>query len=199
MLDDEVEDKPEILDEIKSRMKDLFAKLDTLTHYHYTPMPLNAEVKVVRNLPSIAIEEVAPVAMSDGNLLAPQEIANKKSGEDIGASERTLTDKKRDRRLKKSKQKKIKINKEKKEKMLNTLTPGLATNYSKKAAQKAINQAEKEGKVKTIKDKSKAVRSSSAFFDKMQNEVNSIVSDMKSEKSKKSKKKGNLNVAALKL
>ena len=50
MLD---EDKPQSLDEIKRRMKDLFAKLDVLTHYHYTPQAVNAEVKIVRNLPTI--------------------------------------------------------------------------------------------------------------------------------------------------
>ena len=45
MLDDDMDkDKPELLDEIKSRMKELFVKLDTLTHYHYTPQALNAEV-----------------------------------------------------------------------------------------------------------------------------------------------------------
>ena len=45
VLDDDVDkDKPELVDEIKSRMKELFVKLDTLTHYHYTPQALNAEV-----------------------------------------------------------------------------------------------------------------------------------------------------------
>ena len=80
MLDEEEEDKPETLDEIKKKMKDLFSKLDTLTHYHYTPQAIHADVKVIRNLPTISMEEVAPVAMSDATLLAPQEIADKKKG-----------------------------------------------------------------------------------------------------------------------
>lgn len=199
--DDMDMDKPEILDAIKVRMNALFVQLDTLTHFHYTPQAVNAEVKVVRNLPTIAMEEVAPVAMSDATLLAPQEIVDKKRGEAIGASERTDTDKKRDLRLKKAKQRKQKHVRENKEKMLSKLHPGLATKYSKKAAQKAIEQAEKEGKVKTIKDKSKAVKSSSAFFDKMQNEVTGIVGELKAEKARKTRKqKGqHVNVAALKL
>ena len=135
---------------------------------------------------------------SDATLLAPQEIADKKKGEDIGSSERTITDKKRDLRLKKTKQRKIQKAKEQKQKLVDKLNPnGLATKHSKKAALKAIEQAEKEGKVKTIKDKNKGIKSSKAFFDKMQNEVQGIVSDIRAEKSKKKNK--NINVAALKL
>ena len=61
MLDDDDidKDKPELVDEIKSRMKELFVKLDTLTHYHYTPQALNAEVSFllkIRNGIPIFIE-----------------------------------------------------------------------------------------------------------------------------------------------
>ena len=185
------------LQEIKRKMNELFVKLDTLTHYHYTPKPVNADVKIVRNLPTLSMEEVAPTAMSDANLLAPQEIVDKKRGEDIGASERTETDKKRDRRLKKSKQRKVEKAKRQKEKLVDKLNPGLGNKHSKKAVMKQIEQAEKEGKVKTIKDKNKAVKSSTAFFNQLQNEAMSVVGDAK--KSKKKKVKGHLNPAALKL
>ena len=195
--DDEEKDKPEIIENIKSRMKQLFVQLDTLTHYNYTPQQINAEIKVVRNMPTIAMEEVAPVAMSDATLLAPQEIVDK-TREIIGTSERNETDKKRDIRLKKAKQKKKKKSKEQKDKLIAQLNPGLATKYSKKAAEKAIQQAEKEGKVKTIKDKNRAVKSSTAFFDKMQNEVQSIMSDIKADKKNKTKNKKN-NAASFKL
>ena len=82
----------------------LFAKLDTLTHFHYTPKMSKAEVKIVRNAPTLAMEEVAPVAMSDAQLLAPQEVVDKRRGEEIGAGEKADTDKKRDRRKKKAAQ-----------------------------------------------------------------------------------------------
>ena len=45
----------------------------------------------------------------------------------------------------------------------------------------------------------KSVKSSTAFFDKMQNEVRTVMTDLKAEKSLKKKSKKNVNVAALKL
>ena len=47
----------------------LFRKLDSLTHLHYTPKQKSAELKIVRNIPTINMEEVAPVAASNATLL----------------------------------------------------------------------------------------------------------------------------------
>ena len=110
-------------------MKRLFAKLDALTNLHYAPRGADApEVKIVKNVPSISMEEVsclfvvlsiscfayslfvqvAPVSASEAQLLAPQEIMGKERerarGELTGAEERTETDRKRERRKKKAKQ-----------------------------------------------------------------------------------------------
>jgi U3 small nucleolar RNA-associated protein MPP10 len=118
----------------------------------------------------------------------------------IGSSERTETDKNRDLRLKKTKQRKIKKAREAKEKLVDKINPH-GNKYSKKAALKSIEQAEKEGRVTTIKEKNKAVKSSKAFFSQMQNEVHTIVGDIKADKAKKRKKTGvnHINAAALKL
>ena len=122
-------------------MDGLFAKLDTLTHFHFTPKNLNAEVKIVKNMPSVAVEDVAPVTASDATLLAPQEITDAKRGAPLGSTERTETDKARDRRRKKSKQRKIGQLEEKK---LN------ANGGAGLTKEKALKRLSKDDKVTTV-------------------------------------------------
>jgi len=184
MLDDDGNETiPPEVDDIKKSMKFLFAKLDTLTHFHYTPRMQDPEVKIVRNAPTLAMEEVAPVAMSDANLLAPQEIVDKARGEEIGQSERLDEDRKRERRKKKTDQRVRAKDKEKREKLVNKLNPGLGNKYSKAKMIKELESAEKQGKVTKIKEdavKGKSVKSSSAFFNQLQNEAQSVVKQAKS-------------------
>ncbi|QQP49599.1 U3 small nucleolar ribonucleoprotein MPP10 [Caligus rogercresseyi] len=162
LLDKDDLEIPKEIEDIQKNMHSLFAKLDVLTHYHYIPKSLSAEVKVIKNKSTLEMEEIAPVGVSEDTLLAPQEIADKsKGGPEIGANERSDTDRKRERRKKKRIQK------------------------LKAERQEKIDKA-----LKTLKDAEKRAKMSRAFFDKLQNEVkNGINAQASKSKNKKDKKK----------
>ncbi|GIX83657.1 u3 small nucleolar ribonucleoprotein protein MPP10 [Caerostris extrusa] len=84
--------------EIIKCMDSLLPELYAL--FTHIPKPAVPDIKVVSNLPAITVEEVAPTSYSDATLLAPEEI-KKRTGLLKGKTERTDTDRKRERRKKK--------------------------------------------------------------------------------------------------
>nr|XP_061811262.1 U3 small nucleolar ribonucleoprotein protein MPP10-like isoform X2 [Nerophis lumbriciformis] len=177
--------------EIQKLMDALFLKLDALSNFHFTPKPSVPEVKVVSNLPSITMEEVTPVTASDATLLAPEEIKEKnKAGDILGDSEKTSTDKKRERRLKK-KVKHFKIKeKEKKRKLKEASAAGENKRPSKAQVKEDLKKLTKGGKATILKDdgKDKALRSSQAFFSQLQDQVKSQIKSAKRQPTKKKHK-----------
>uniref|UniRef100_A0A8B9GN73 U3 small nucleolar ribonucleoprotein protein MPP10 n=1 Tax=Amazona collaria TaxID=241587 RepID=A0A8B9GN73_9PSIT len=196
----EEEENPEHK-EIQEMMDSLFQKLDALCNFHFTPKPPVPEVKIISNLPAVSMEEVAPVAVSDAALLAPEEIKEKnKAGDMKTDAEKTPTDKKRERRKKKLRKRMKQREKEKRQKLLEKMKPEQGTKLSKKAAAVTLKRLTKEGKVSLLKDegKDKVLKSSQAFFSQLQDQVKMQIKDASNLK-KKQKKQTATSVHKLKL
>ncbi|KAK5647903.1 hypothetical protein RI129_002795 [Pyrocoelia pectoralis] len=193
--EDKEEEEPTLHKEIKSTMSNLFSKLDALSNFHFTPKPVAPELRVVNNLPAINMEEVAPIAMTNASLLAPEEIKIKSKGQVIGKDERTKTDKKRERRKKKNKQSE---HAKQKVKRISLKKPGLGNKYSKEKIKQVLQQVSKDTNVDTMDEMgSKRIKSSSAFFTQLQDQVSSQIKS--STRVHKKTKKGNFNAKQLKL
>lgn len=111
------------------------------------------------------MEEVAPLATSDAMLVAPEEVQAKSHKPEVGTTEKTVTDRKRERRLKK-KQKRLRLaEKRQREKIISKLRPGLGNKYTRKELTKKLKQREQDEFV------DKSLRSSSKFFARLQDKV----------------------------
>ena len=107
-------------------------------------------------MPVVSVEEVAPVAVSDAMMLAPEEV-HEKNKEQKGTTEKTDTDRKRERRAKKRRQHERAVEKEKRRKLVEKLNPGLGNKYSKKAALQRLEKDSKTSKnVSLLKDEGNA-------------------------------------------
>ncbi|XP_057786838.1 M phase phosphoprotein 10 isoform X2 [Salvia miltiorrhiza] len=85
--------------------KTLCLKLDALSHFHFCPKPVIEDMSIQANVPALAMEEVAPLAVSDAAMLAPEEVFSGK-GDIKEEIELTKADRKR-RRAKKKRQFKV--------------------------------------------------------------------------------------------
>ncbi|KAK3869913.1 hypothetical protein Pcinc_024808 [Petrolisthes cinctipes] len=166
------EELPEHI-EIRERMDSLFSKLDALANFHYTPSVPKTEVKIRSNLPAITLEEATPDTATSATLLAPQEVKEPTKGELVGATERTDTNRKRERRIKKTIQKKRAKEQEKRlsEKVKRASKTGKLGQLDKQTTLQVVQKAVKAGHVKMLEEGAgKGVQSSQSFFKTLQNQ-----------------------------
>merc|ERR1712071_160979 len=198
IVNKEKEDKAHAV--ISKMMTDVFSKLDALSNFHYTPKMPIPEVKIVSNMPSIVMEEIAPVTVSDANLLAPEEVQDHVRGEEKSTTEKEKTDRLRERRKKKSAQRIRHKEAERIEKAVDKANPGLGNKHAKNNALRQLQQAEKEGTVTLIKDNDKkSLKSSTAFFNQLQENVASEIKEAKTGKAKSKLNKKHVSASKLKL
>ncbi|KAE9453734.1 hypothetical protein C3L33_14363, partial [Rhododendron williamsianum] len=89
-------------DQASILFKKLCLKLDALSHFHFTPKPVIEDMSIQTNVPALAMEEIAPLAVSDAAMLAPEEVFAGK-GDIKEETELTQAERKRRRADKKRK------------------------------------------------------------------------------------------------
>ncbi|XP_072392929.1 U3 small nucleolar ribonucleoprotein protein MPP10 [Diabrotica undecimpunctata] len=185
---DKEEEEPRLHKDIKILLRDLFNKLDALSNFHFTPKPALPEMRVVNNMPAITMEEVAPVTATEASLLAPEEIRNKTKGDILGASEKSKTDKKRERRKKKLKQKHH----------IKTINKNLISKGKSKGKKTDLNVLKHRNTQKMDESSTKSIKSSKAFFTQLQEQAQAHI-NKKVQGSGKKKNTNKLNARKLKL
>ena len=129
-------------------------------------------------MPSLAIEEMTPSFQSDAaDLLAPEEILVKNKSPDVGPTEKTKTDKLRERRKKKKRTKMIIKSKASRQNLVTRLNVGLGNKFSKMTTLNTLQAAANNTDYSDNADKvDQKLKSSKLFFEHLQQVTTSIKS-----------------------
>ncbi|CAO3609356.1 unnamed protein product [Cunninghamella echinulata] len=126
--------------EISTMFQDLCEKLDSLSNFHFTPKQAKAEMTIVSNAASISMEEVIPVNVSDGTLLAPEEVYDKKQGEVKDKSEMDQNERRKERKQKKLQKRKERDLKEKERQLIQKSKPSGSFKETRQTKTKAVKE-----------------------------------------------------------
>ncbi|OON16971.1 Mpp10 protein, partial [Opisthorchis viverrini] len=96
LLEKEQEDP--VKNSIQAEMRELFEKLDSLSHLHFVPYKHSPEATVLQSKQAMVMEEAGPAATSTADLLAPEEVFAPRGEVLKGATELTSTDRRRHRK-----------------------------------------------------------------------------------------------------
>lgn len=161
-------------------ISNLFSKLDSLSHFYFTPRMVKPEARIISNLPAIQMEEVAPVGVSDATLLAPEEVRNRDKAAPLAKEERTNTDKNRERRKKKVKQHKRRLEQEARSQ---DLGEARTKKQAKEQNEKLLKMVTKDRNVQLMDASSTKIgKSSDKFFNNLQDQMNKKVGPKKKQK-----------------
>jgi U3 small nucleolar RNA-associated protein MPP10 len=161
-------------EEISGMFASLCHHLDSLSNFHYTPKGKNIELQITSSAPAVQMEEVLPMAVSEADRAAPQEIFQAASrGLVASREEQTKEEKDNARRMRQDKKRKHFDYAEEK-----TKQSALAGDVT---AQKAIEQKDFNKRYKEATGAKKVTRlsntdstkysTSANFFQKIQDDV----------------------------
>ncbi|KAK6740435.1 hypothetical protein RB195_008728 [Necator americanus] len=156
---------------IDKQMRELFRLIDALSNFDYTPPEVKPEVRVVSNMAALRVEEVGMSASTDAQLLAPEEMKKRQKGDLKGDDERNRTDKLRQRRKKKNRQRA----------MVELFGEEKAMEGLKKKKKKKVDEDTSSSGGEKLK--------SAAFFSKLQETVRNEIREKTTKKKKISKVK----------
>ncbi|EYC20828.1 hypothetical protein Y032_0021g447 [Ancylostoma ceylanicum] len=155
---------------IEKQVRELFRLIDALSNFDYTPPEVRPEVRVVSNMAALRVEEVGMNASTDAQLLAPEEMKKRQKGDLKADDERDRTDKLRQRRKKKNRQRA----------MVELFGEEKAMEGLKKKKKKVTDDGGSAGGEKL---------KSAAFFSKLQETVRNEIKEKTTKKKKLSKVK----------
>ncbi|KAI3385944.1 hypothetical protein SNEBB_008800 [Seison nebaliae] len=112
--------KKKVHKDLEKELNEIFRDLDKLSHFHFTPKPKEEEMKVLKNVSSIRMEEKLPTTFAIQDVLAPEEVRSHEKKNLKSKSELNRQEKKKILRIKKKSFGKKKAKEEEREQAKNS-------------------------------------------------------------------------------